>query len=153
GKSNKVLPKEMVEKMVTPYANDAAGMGFFLEKHGGALYFGHNGADEGFRAQLLVSRTKGYGAVVMVNSDNAQILNEIIRAVAREYDWDEFLPAPRETVAVAPGTLKDYVGRFKVNPDRVLKVTLENGRLYGEPTEAPKFQLFPISDIAFLRDD
>jgi tetratricopeptide (TPR) repeat protein len=89
----------------------------------------------------------------MVNSDNAQIINEIIRAVAREYNWDEYLPAPRETVAVAPETLKEYVGRFKVNPDRVLKVTQENGRLYGEPTETPKFELFPITDASFLRSD
>jgi CubicO group peptidase (beta-lactamase class C family) len=153
GKSNKVLSKEMVEKMVTPYANDSAGLGFFLEKHAGALYFGHNGADEGFRAQLLVSRTKGYGVAVMVNSDNSQVINEITRAVAREYNWDDFLPPTRETVAVAPETLKEYLGRFKVNPDRVLKVTQQNGKLYGEPTEAPKFEFFPISDVAFLRND
>jgi hypothetical protein len=37
---------------------------------GQAVYFGHDGADEGFRAQLLMNREKGYGAVIMVTSDN-----------------------------------------------------------------------------------
>src|SRR5690348_3272139 len=69
GKSNKVLSKEMVTRMVTPVLPDAPGLGFFVEKHGNAIYFGHGGADEGFRAGLLVSRDKGYGVAVMVNSD------------------------------------------------------------------------------------
>ncbi len=78
GKSNKVLSRDSAARMVTPYVSDNVGMGFFVEKHGNALYFGHGGADEGFRAQLLVHKEKGYGAVVMVNSDNGQIMGEII---------------------------------------------------------------------------
>jgi CubicO group peptidase (beta-lactamase class C family) len=153
GKSNKVLSQEMTEKMVTPFIEDFIGMGFFIEKRGNTLYFGHGGADEGFRAQLLVHKTKGYGAVVMVNSDNGQILNEIIRSIAREYNWDEYLPQIHETVSLDPGKLDEYIGRFKVNPDRVLKVTRENGKLYVEPTEAPKFELFPLSETSFIRNE
>src|SRR5438874_3797483 len=46
GKSNKVISKETTAKMVTPFIEDFIGMGFFLEKHGNAIYFGHGGADE-----------------------------------------------------------------------------------------------------------
>jgi CubicO group peptidase (beta-lactamase class C family) len=153
GKSNKVLSQEMTEKMVTPFIEEFIGMGFFLEKRGNTLYFGHGGANEGFRSQLLVHKTKGYGAVVMVNSDNGQILNEIIRSIAREYNWEEYLPQTHETVSLDPGKLDEYIGRFKVNPDRVLKVTRENGKLYVEPTEAPKFELFPLSETSFIRNE
>ena len=69
---------------------ETAGLGVFIEKHGNALYFGHGGADEGFRAELLVSRDKGYGAVVMANSDNGAILREVLRGVA--------LPAEQEII-------------------------------------------------------
>jgi CubicO group peptidase (beta-lactamase class C family) len=153
GKSNKVLSKESVERMVTPLASDNVGMGFFLEKHGGAVYFGHGGADEGFRAILLAHRDKGYGAVVMVNSDNGQIMQEIMRSIAREYAWDDYLPAPFEVTTVAPERLDAYVGRFRVNPDRVLNVTREQGRLYAEPTQSPKIELLPISEDTFIRRD
>jgi CubicO group peptidase (beta-lactamase class C family) len=154
GKSNKVLSKEMTAKMTTPFlASEPTGLGFFSEKHGAATYFGHGGADEGFRAQLLVHRDKGYGAVVMVNSDNGQIMNEIIRSIAREYDWEDYLPQPREVVSVDTSTLDEYTGRFLINPDRVLTVTQQGGRLYAQPTASPKFELFPVSENEFVRKD
>jgi CubicO group peptidase (beta-lactamase class C family) len=153
GKSNKVLSKETTAKMVTPFIEDMVGLGFFVEKHGAATYFGHGGADEGFRAQLLVNRDKGYGAVVMVNSDNAQIINEIIRGIAKEYKWDEYLPQPVDVVSVDSNKLDDYVGRFLVNPDRVLTITKENGKLYGEPTASPRVELFAVSENEFIRSD
>ncbi len=152
GRSNKVLSKEMTTKMVTPFMEEV-GLGFFIQKHGQALYFGHGGADEGFRAELLVNRDKGYGAVVMVNSDNGLILREVLRGVAREYGWDAFLPAPHEIVPVDSATLDGYVGRFQVNPDRVLTVTKEGGKLFGQPTEAPRVELLPLSELRFIRRD
>ena len=154
GKSNKVLSQEMTAKMVQPFLSSApVGLGFFSEKHGAATYFGHGGADEGFRAQLLVHKDKGYGAVVMVNSDNGQIINEIIRGIAREYQWEDYLPQPREVVSVDAAKLSGYSGRFLVNPDRVLTVTEQGGRLFAQPTASPKFELIPVSDSEFVRKD
>jgi CubicO group peptidase (beta-lactamase class C family) len=153
GRSNKVLSKATAERMVTPFVGEDNGLGFFIQRRGPQLYFGHDGADEGFRAQLLVHREKGYGAVVMVNSDNGQIIGEIFRAIAREYGWDDFLPAEIETVSVAPERLASYAGRYLVNPDRVLNVTAEGGRLFAQPTQGPKAELFPISETTFTRQD
>ncbi|MEK6407730.1 MAG: serine hydrolase [Acidobacteriota bacterium] len=153
GKSNKVLSKETTAKMVTPFIADFVGLGFFIEKHGAATYFGHGGADEGFRALLLVHKEKGYGAAIMVNSDNGQIMNEILRGIAREYQWEDFLPQPADVVSVDSKKLDDYVGRFQVNPDRVLTMIKENGKLYAQPTQSPRLDLFPISETEFLRTD
>lgn len=152
GKSNKVLSKDMTAKMVTPFM-EVVGLGFFIEKRGAATYFGHGGADEGFRAQLLVNKDKGYGAVVMVNSDNGQILNEIVNGIANEYQWEDYLPQPVEAVSVDSKKLDDYVGRFLVNPDRVLAIVKEEGKLYAQPTQSPKLDLFAISETEFLRTD
>src|SRR4030095_8204012 len=115
-------------------------------KRGNALYFGHGGGDEGFRAEMLVSRDKGYGAVVMANSDNGNILREVLRGVAREYGWDEFLPAPYETIALEPAKLNDYVARYLVNPDLVLTIRNEGGKLVASPTGDREFELLPTSD-------
>jgi CubicO group peptidase (beta-lactamase class C family) len=152
GRSNKVLTKEFATKMVTPFMEDV-GLGFFVEKHGSSIYFGHGGADEGFRAELLVNKDKGYGAVVMVNSDNGQIIREVIRSIGREYGWDEFLPTPYELVSLDPTKLDAYLGRFQVNPDRVLTLSKENGRLFSTPTDGPKFELLPLSETSFIRRD
>jgi len=160
GRSNKVLSKQSVETMTSSFMEDV-GLGFFIEKHGNALYFGHGGADEGFRAELLVSRDKGYGVAVMVNSDNGQILREVIRGVAREYGWDEFLPAPYEIISLDAAKLAPLSGRYQVNPDRVLTVissTTKTGphaitRLSALPTGDTPFDLLPISETTFIRRD
>ena len=156
GKSNKVLTKQSVEMMTTSVMDDV-GLGFFIERHGNALYFGHGGADEGFRAELVVNKDKGYGVAVMVNSDNGQILREVIRGVAREYGWDEFLPAPYEIFSLDATKVSDLTGRFQVNPDRVLTITPvtvgSKTILQAQPTGDPAFELLPISETTFVRRD
>jgi len=160
GRSNKVLTKQSVETMTSSFMENV-GLGFFIEKHGNALYFGHGGADEGFRAELLVSRDKGYGVAVMVNSDNGEILREVIRGVAREYGWDEFLPAPYEIISLDAAKLATFSGRYQVNPDRVLTIISSITKtgphaittLNALPTGDAPFALLPISETNFIRRD
>lgn len=152
GKSNKILKQESVDAMTTAVLDDV-GLGFFIEKRGQALYFGHGGADEGFRAELMVNRKNGYGVVVMTNSDNGEILREVGRGVAREYGWEEFLPAPHEVIALDANKLGDYLGRYLVNPDRVLTIKNENGKLMAYPTGDRAFEILPTSETTFVRRD
>lgn len=152
-KSNKVLSQKMTEKMLTPFIEDFVALGFFIDKKGKAIYFQHGGADEGFRAQLMAHKDKGYGAVVMVNSDNGQIMNEILRSIAKEYQWEDYLPEPYELITVAPEVLDNYAGRYLVNPDRVLTVTRENGKLLMQATQSPTVELLAISENVFIRKD
>ena len=153
GRSKKVISKEAAEKMVTPYISDDVGMGFFVEKHGKATYFGHNGADQGFLSMLLVHRDKGYGAVVMVNSMNPQIMSEIVRAVAREYKWEEYVSDPVTPVTLAPEVLDAYAGRYRVDVDTAVTIAREGGRLLGAQTGGGKVELIPISETTFVRRD
>jgi len=153
GKSNKVLSQSMTVKMLTPFIEDFVALGFFIDTKGQAIYFQHGGADEGFRAQLMAHKTKGYGAVVMVNSDNGQIMNEILRAIAREYAWQDYLPQPYEIVKVEAKQLDHYVGRYLVNPDRILAITVDNGRLYATATQTPRAEFLPIAPDHFVRRD
>jgi CubicO group peptidase (beta-lactamase class C family) len=86
GKSNKVLTQKTVEEMLTVQSKDF-GIGFGLSKdHPGE--FGHNGADEGFQALLVMNADTGQGAALMANSDNGNLVaSELMRSIAREYGW------------------------------------------------------------------
>jgi len=149
-KSNKILKKDLIDKMVTPFM-EQVGLGFFIDKRGNSVYFGHDGADEGFRAMMLMHREKGYGAVIMVNSDNGQIMPEVMRSIAREYNWDEFLPPVNELISLDAARLDEYTGRFQINPDRILTVAREETKLIVRPTADLKFELLPIADGTFIR--
>ena len=82
GKSQKVLNQQFTQLRLTPYLNNAAALGVFINESNGVKYFQHGGANEGFRSQYFGSLEDGNGVVVMVNSDNGAILTEIVNRVA-----------------------------------------------------------------------
>jgi CubicO group peptidase (beta-lactamase class C family) len=99
GKANKVLTESMTRQMLTPQL-DGAGLGFFLNAGGNPNAFGHNGADEGFQAILVMISDTGQGAAIMANSDNGVAVgNYVINSVAREYGW-KYAPQKDEAAGV-----------------------------------------------------
>jgi CubicO group peptidase (beta-lactamase class C family) len=101
GKSNNVISQKMTQEMLTPTKTadgkaGSFGIGFGVEtKRPGE--FGHNGADEGFQALLVMNADTGQGAAIMANSDNGILVAvEVLRSVAKEYAW-EYRPEERST--------------------------------------------------------
>ena len=88
GKSSKLLSQKMIEEMFKrpPSANDF-GIGFGLPANRPGE-FGHDGADEGFQAELIMNVDTGQGIAIMANSDNGiAVASEYVRSVAKEYGW------------------------------------------------------------------
>jgi tetratricopeptide (TPR) repeat protein len=148
--SGALLDSSTARLMVTP-VKETAGLGFFLQHLDGPVYFGHNGADEGFQALLIASRDGGYGAAVMANSDNgAALADEIVRGIARVYGWEDYLPKPVTPVALTEGELEGYTGRFAVGPNQVARLFVEDGELRIHPTLGETGQMIPLGDDLFL---
>ena len=121
GKSNKVLSQEMTELRLTPYIDKYSALGVFIEQRDGEKYFGHDGADEGFRATYKGSFDHGNGVVVMVNSDNGGILNEVVNSVATVYGWKDFYqPVIKSAIKVPDSLLKKYAGRYLLGTDTLV---------------------------------
>jgi CubicO group peptidase (beta-lactamase class C family) len=120
GKSNKVLNVEMTKLRLTPYIDSNAALGTFIMEKGGKKYFSHGGANEGFRCQYYGSMDGGNGVVVMVNSDNGRILDEIINSVATAYGWkDYYKPLVRKAIAITPAMINAYTGNYVLDKDTV----------------------------------
>jgi CubicO group peptidase (beta-lactamase class C family) len=159
GESNKVLSKEMAKLMVTPQVlgkgtTDMA-LGLFLVRHGSEVYFGYDGQDEGFIASLLADRDGGYGVAIMTNSDGRanSLINEITMSVAKEYGWRGYVPAPYDVISLDAKALAPFAGRYVLDSDNTLTVSLEGGRLMGKRTGEFAFELLPISAADFIRND
>ena len=89
GKSAKVVGQKTVQEMVTPVGVAPFAVGFQIGKSGEGWYFEHGGANFGFRSDMVAHRVKGYGVVILTNSDSGGILTREIRErVARAYGWD-----------------------------------------------------------------
>jgi CubicO group peptidase (beta-lactamase class C family) len=89
GKSSKVLTPEMTKLRLTQIMQDAA-LGVFVSDKEGTKYFSHNGGNAGFSCQATACLDDGNGVVIMTNSDNGSILDEIVNSVAVTYQWKNY---------------------------------------------------------------
>lgn len=57
---------------------------------------------------------------------------------------------PRPFIKVAPDVLSAYVGRYMIDPQHQIDVTLEGEHLYGQGSGLPKMQLFASTATLFF---
>ena len=151
GKSHKVLNKEITHIRLTPYLNRNAALGVFIDNLDSTKYFEHGGANEGFRCQYYGSLEDGNGVVVMVNSDNGDIIPEIVNSVAKVYSFKGLYRSKlRKIVAVADTVLQSYIGDYELEPKFILTISREGNHLYGQATGQGKSEIFPETQNKFF---
>jgi CubicO group peptidase (beta-lactamase class C family) len=150
GKSSKVLSAETTRLRLAPYIDGSAALGVFIIKKGSEQYFNHDGSDEGFVAAYYGSMENGNGAVVMANTDNGSLLNEIVNSLAAVYNWKDFYaPKVKQLVAVNEDILRSYVGNYKLYRN-TLNVTLEKDGLMLRLNSNTKYKTYFTSDADFF---
>ncbi|UCH63730.1 MAG: beta-lactamase family protein [Fidelibacterota bacterium] len=81
-----------IEHLATPRFGSFS-LGLLVRGAGTEAWFTNNGGNEGYRCLLYAYVRIGEGAVVMTNSDNGmELAQEIINAIATEYQWPNFEP-------------------------------------------------------------
>ena len=60
------------------------------------------------------------------------------------------LTGAQAAVKIDPKLFDSYAGKYELSPNLILTVTNEGGKLMGQPTGQPKFELVPSSQIDFL---
>jgi len=149
------LSKMMANEMVTPMleGSDAA-LGVFIKEKGGEKYFTHTGANMGYRSIYYGSYTTGKGVVILINSDNDKILNELVNSVAIAYNWKGFYnPEVRKLVAVADTLTNKYIGQYQSEqPALTIKIIRKNGGLQLSARDNGNFEpiYFTGKDSFFL---
>jgi len=150
GKSNKVLSVKMINEMLTPQVG-GWGLGPELQGKNESARFAHGGANEGYRCLMVAYADGGKGAVVMTNSDRGgELAAEIMRSVAKEYGWLDYLPKEKVIASVNPKIYDDYVGQYQLAPNFTITITNENGKLKAQATGQPKNELFAESETDFF---
>ncbi|MEM9298782.1 MAG: serine hydrolase domain-containing protein [Bacteroidota bacterium] len=141
-----LLTKETVNEMLIPGMNDH-GLGPVVSKH----TFGHGGADEGFRANMLAWKEKPVAVVIMVNSDNGSIMQELLISIANEYDLPGVEPDVRSVVDLTEEQRQLMVGTYDFPSLGNAQVALkDNGlELTARFLYEPIF-LLPASDSTFF---
>jgi CubicO group peptidase (beta-lactamase class C family) len=151
GESSGVLTPEMTRIRLAPILEDAA-LGTFVNSRvtGSYKYFNHNGGNEGFSCTSIGCRDNGEGVVIMTNSDNSSILEEIANSVAIVYNWkDYYLPEIKKVVNVDKSVLAKYIGKYNFNGTQIT-ITLSDTGLSVNPYYNVRWQLYFTSDSDFF---
>jgi len=89
----------------------------------------------------------------MTNSDGGEFLiQELLRAVAKEYSWPDFQPVEHVVAKIDPAILGAYAGIYEDPNSGRITVTMKNNTLYLQaPPLGPEPQeLYPESSADFF---
>jgi CubicO group peptidase (beta-lactamase class C family) len=151
GKSSKVLTPEMTMLRLTPVLDDAA-LGTFVNSRvtGSFKYFNHNGGNEGFTCTAIGCRDNGEGVVIMTNSDNGSLIEEIANSVATVYRWkDYYLPEIKKVVEIDESVSTRYTGKYDLNGMNVI-IKKGGSGLILNAVAGLDWQIFFTSDSDFF---
>jgi CubicO group peptidase (beta-lactamase class C family) len=151
GKSSKVLSPEMTRLRLTPVLEDAA-LGTFVNSRvtGSLKYFNHNGGNDGFTCSSIGCRDNGEGVVIMTNSDNGAILEEIANSVATVYQWkDYYVPEIKKVVEIDPSVATRYQGKYDLGGTKISIHSSDSG-LFLNAVGDLEWNIYFTSDSDFF---
>ena len=110
----------------------------------------HNGSTAGYWSFIGFNPQKKVGAVVLCNTYFD--IDEIgLHAIEKEWPVKTLeAPVQRTEIRLDPKTLTKYVGEYRFGPAFILKVVLEDGRLFGQAPTQPRFELFAENATDFF---
>jgi CubicO group peptidase (beta-lactamase class C family) len=152
GKSSKVLDQQNTQLRLTPYLSQASSaLGVFIENNDGIKYFYHGGGNEGFRSVYYGSLDAGNGLVIMVNSDNGEIIQELTNSISSVYGFNGLNKSRKVTLAnVSDKDLDKYLGKYQLTPQLVLTISREGKKVYAQATGESRLEVFPESSSKFF---
>jgi CubicO group peptidase (beta-lactamase class C family) len=154
GAAGRVLSPELVKAMMVLQAPNQ-GVGVGLKGAPTPFRFSHTGSNVGYKAIMMGFLDRPQGAVVLTNGDNGgELMNDVIRAIAEEYQWNDMRPARRRAVAVDSARLQSAVGRYTLAPGREVELTWRNSALWAAPAGRAPQRAFAQDDstLGFLFD-
>lgn len=148
-KQDGLLKLETVESMLLPGMN-GHGLGPTVDE----FTYGHGGADEGFRAQMTVWKDQPIAVVIMVNSDNGSIMQEIMLSIAKEYQLPGIEPIVRAYHAQTKAELERFAGTYSIPDLGELSIQVkENGLEISAAFISEPLFVLPETDTSFFTHD
>ena len=151
GQSDSLLDQATARAMLTEVLG-GTGLGVALAGSGRDLRFMHGGSNRGFRSYFVMYPERGEGVVVMTNGDEGSALAaEIVRSVARAFDWPDYRPAVRDVVTLPAPKLEELTGTFHTRgSQRPFEVRRDGNTLIVETPRGSRFTFVPTDERSFV---
>jgi D-alanyl-D-alanine-carboxypeptidase/D-alanyl-D-alanine-endopeptidase len=144
-----------------PLGQTKIGLGWLIYSTDGREIAWHNGGAGGFRSFAGYDPKERIGVVVLSNAGGVDdigfhLLNSKLPLANPEP------PKQRTEIPIDPKLFDNYTGRYQLTPNLIFEITRDGGRLFaqafvqlphnrpGDPTAAPKFELFAEGEKNFF---
>jgi CubicO group peptidase (beta-lactamase class C family) len=152
GENNNVLSQSMAKKMLTPVFKDFMGLGIMLMSQKDNVYFLHGGWNEGFSSQFIAHKEKGYGVVVLINSNQPPFMDELIRSVAMTYNWDSYMSTHKK-LKLETAEIADMNGRYYSKQNGLITLSQKENKLFYNRLGLEPNELYKVAENTYLGMD
>src|SRR5579863_744748 len=139
------------------------GLGWLLNAAGGKEIAMHDGGTGGFRSFIGFDPKARIGVVVLSNGTRSGVEDIGLHLLNPKLPLANPEPPKQRTrIPIDPKLLDNYTGRYQMTPNFIFEITRDGDRLFaqafvqlphnppGDPTAAPKFELFAEGEKNFF---
>jgi hypothetical protein len=145
----KLLSKESLTKMTTPYKSDYA-LGLIVGTDNGDRVIQHGGGIPGFVNHLAYYPDDKITAVVLSNVYGPAPPQLASKLAAIALGEKVLLPSEKKEISVSADILSQYVGTYEMRPGINFMITLEGDQLMGQLSGQGKFSIFAETESKFF---
>ena len=163
--TEKLVSKKSLDEIFTPGKGNV-GYGWFISRESKRLSVFQGGLNSGFAASIIRYPEERVCIILLNNFENAAPFFARIERDLAAILFNEKYELPGEAVAIrVDAKIYDaYAGEYDFGQNRIIRITKEGDKLFGESSRTPKSEMFPESEtkfflkgadvkFVFLRDD
>ncbi|NID14499.1 serine hydrolase domain-containing protein [Luteibacter yeojuensis] len=155
GKPKALLPPSVAKVVLDPVVPGET-VGFDTGGSGANQWIAKGGDTDGFASYMVLYPSRGQGVVVMTNSAaGATLARDLVRSVAQAYEWPDFGPRERRSVAFSPAQLTRLPGTYRYQGNHTFTVARDGDTLTIADPESPAERLYvdPSGKLFTLSQD
>jgi CubicO group peptidase (beta-lactamase class C family) len=148
-KSRTIISDKALKQSISIF-KEGYGLGWFIDKIGNDSVVNHGGNVEGFTSYFAMNLDKDICVILLSNTTSTsleRIGNSIYKIVTNQ---PYILPKPKQEIKLQEETLSIYTGEYKVSDSYIIKVTLEDGKLFIQTNNEQKFRILAEKESLFF---
>jgi CubicO group peptidase (beta-lactamase class C family) len=159
GGSSPVISSAMAKQLLAPGPVPKQPIGEGVESQGLGTgvggkpehrYFAHNSANAGYQS-LSLAYGVGEGVVILTNSKSGlDVARQLLRAVAREYQWPDFQPTERTVSSPDPATYEKIPGLYELSSGGAINISKIGDKLMVADPHAGDVEMHPEPNMHFF---
>lgn len=148
-KSRTIISDKALKQSISIF-KQGYGLGWYIDKIGNDSVVNHGGNLEGFTSYFAMNLDKDICVILLSNTTSTsleRIGNSIYKIVTNQ---PYILPKPKQEIILSEETISNYIGEYRVSDNYIIKVTLEDGKLFIQTNNEQKFRILAEKESHFF---